>query len=619
MGQAVELLDALDLSYTYPAVVPSSGGNAAAAAGTGGGGATGALSSGFRSFSTADFSAGAGSSGGVGARGRGGGGGGGKGGSGGGQSGGGKARKAAARRGNTDDHVGRSFSEELLTGTGGASARRPRKIVLVGHSMGGLLAANFAERYPRRVSRLILVCPAGTPVKDMWKKSLYLNLIHSAHWLGTLPWLGPVVLDAATDFCERLMNLQRKGVYAALGIKNNTTNSSNASTSTSAGGRGGGGGGGGKGSARAVSHVSRSASLESVSELEEEGDEETEDEEGKSSVSSSSYSNLFGLFGRGREEERRRRRKARRITKGYAELSQHMRKLNRVSSKADFRSTHSRFFHMLEMSRIGWGFQRKQNNTRFVRALSSILHNLDLFGDWTSVFAGVAYQGVPAMVLWGEEDEFIPFENLATLREVMVRAHEEREGARAAREDAMAALGGGGGGGGGGGRGKAIRGFSGRGATVAPSPPPRFLAFQDADHFIFLNRPQAFNAALLSFLEETRAAVLAAAPVWTTAEEETISPPAAATATAPAAARDTVEEKQQPERRMKSGLGTEGDSESKRGKASSASRGDLLAELRALQTQARDMTARMAGIAAELARQEEGKQVASTTLASKAH
>ena len=207
--------------------------------------------------------------------------------------------------------------------------------------------------------------------------------------------LGPIVLDAATDFCERLMNLQRKGVYAALGISGGSSSSSR---------RSGSGNGsrkalqrpreGGGGSRAGSGFAARSASLESVSEMDEEDEGETENEE------SSSSSSFFGLFGRSREDEQRRRRKARRITKGYAELSEQMRKLNRVSSKADFRSTHSRFFHMLEMSRTGWGFQRKQNNTRFVRALSSILHNLDLFGDWTSVFASVAFQGVPTMVLW---------------------------------------------------------------------------------------------------------------------------------------------------------------------------------------------------------------------------
>ena len=35
------------------------------------------------------------------------------------------------------------------------------KMVLLGHSMGGLVAAHFADRYPERVEHLVLVGPAG--------------------------------------------------------------------------------------------------------------------------------------------------------------------------------------------------------------------------------------------------------------------------------------------------------------------------------------------------------------------------------------------------------------------------------------------------------------------------
>jgi pimeloyl-ACP methyl ester carboxylesterase len=41
------------------------------------------------------------------------------------------------------------------------------KMILAGHSMGGYLAVAYAERYPHRVDRLVLISPVGVPVESV--------------------------------------------------------------------------------------------------------------------------------------------------------------------------------------------------------------------------------------------------------------------------------------------------------------------------------------------------------------------------------------------------------------------------------------------------------------------
>jgi pimeloyl-ACP methyl ester carboxylesterase len=64
-----------------------------------------------------------------------------------------------------------------------------QKFALAGNSMGGGVAARFAEMYPERVSALILVDAGGMPSKMGDRIPLAFQLLR-------MPWLQPVMLKA---------------------------------------------------------------------------------------------------------------------------------------------------------------------------------------------------------------------------------------------------------------------------------------------------------------------------------------------------------------------------------------------------------------------------------------
>ncbi|GBG00298.1 1-acylglycerol-3-phosphate O-acyltransferase-like [Raphidocelis subcapitata] len=58
-----------------------------------------------------------------------------------------------------------AFFVDSLAAWRAAEGLEGRKMVLVGHSLGGYLAAAYALRHPDHVQHLVLVCPAGVPEK----------------------------------------------------------------------------------------------------------------------------------------------------------------------------------------------------------------------------------------------------------------------------------------------------------------------------------------------------------------------------------------------------------------------------------------------------------------------
>lgn len=80
----------------------------------------------------------------------------------------------------------------------------PTKFTLLGHSMGGLLAVDYALRRPRDVERLVLVCPAGSP-PDHSKSSLYARIVFFLAKCMTAPLIGHLVVETAVWFTRLQM------------------------------------------------------------------------------------------------------------------------------------------------------------------------------------------------------------------------------------------------------------------------------------------------------------------------------------------------------------------------------------------------------------------------------
>lgn len=231
----------------------------------------------------------------------------------------------------------------------------PRRFTLLGHSMGGLLATEFTLRHPTLVERLVLVCPAGTPVTK--HNSIYVRTIQLAAGIATAPLIGHQVVKLA-------MNLVRLQTETTLGLQQ------------------------------------------------------------KRNLS-------------------------------YGALERSMGKLSRVSSTDELRQAGGRFVNMLDMTTKGMSFQA-EHNPNFAKTVSQVLGNLDLFGDWCEHFAEVGRRReedeAPTLIMWGDGDEFIPFENL------------ER--------------------------------------YVRPAMPAAdVVVFEDTDHFLFLNRFDDFCTELFAFLD----------------------------------------------------------------------------------------------------------------------
>ncbi|EPZ36103.1 Alpha/beta hydrolase family domain-containing protein [Rozella allomycis CSF55] len=84
-------------------------------------------------------------------------------------------------------------------------------LVLVGHSMGAVIAAEFAKVHPTLVSGLVLLTPGGLPhraisVRDIPKKYDYL-ICRALHRAGTHSLIQKAVVNTSAMFLEQLYNV----------------------------------------------------------------------------------------------------------------------------------------------------------------------------------------------------------------------------------------------------------------------------------------------------------------------------------------------------------------------------------------------------------------------------
>jgi pimeloyl-ACP methyl ester carboxylesterase len=251
-------------------------------------------------------------------------------------------------------------------------------VCVLGHSMGGLLAAAITPILKDRMTKLILVCPAGTLAKNLsWRRTINLSIIHGLAGIITLPVVGKYMVDLS-------MRLMR---------------------------------------------------LTSVSTL---------------------TSFLRGRRPTGREQaiEGARPQSPIAVTKSREQshtiLADMMKGLKTVTSDGEVRRDAAARFNNTAAFSLGVTMHLAKHQKRFAGALTSILSEMNLFGDRTDVFAACAEARIPTLVFWGDQDEYIPIECCDVLRKII--------------------------------------------------PAAQFQVFKGADHFVFLNKPVEFCSTLTRFL-----------------------------------------------------------------------------------------------------------------------